>query len=363
MSDRPVIAVSMGDPGGIGPEVLVKALADRAVRRAGRFHIYGRSACLLAAAERAGIEPYWWRVGGESAESVASASTHDVLVIEVGEEVNDLPRRATAAGGSASFAYVERAIGAGKRDRGDPLKADAIATAPISKAAWDLAGRGRWPGHTELLANRFAAKRVRMMFVAPTLRVMLVTTHLPLMELRNVITVGMLHDTFDLAHESCVGLGVAHPRIAVCGLNPHAGEGGLFGDEEDRLIRPAIRLAQQHGQDVSGPFPADTIYSAAVGGRYDLVVAMYHDQGTIPIKLLAFDSAVNFTAGLPIPRTSPDHGTAYDISGEDRADPGSMRAALVLAAEAAQRSSTVNSQSAASRSASSTSAFPNTKAL
>ena len=170
------------------------------------------------------------------------------------------------------------------------------------------------------------------MFHAPNLRVALVTAHLPLMDLRNVLTIGRVFDTIDLAHETLAEEGTNRARIAVCGLNPHAGEAGLMGDEEQRLITPAIELARQQGIDVHGPFPADTIFNAAVAGKYDMVVAMYHDQGLIPVKLLAFESAVNMTAGLPIVRTSPDHGTAYDIAGSNKAHPGSMGAAIDLAA-------------------------------
>jgi len=208
---------------------------------------------------------------------------------------------------------------------------DGIVTAPISKEAWALAGKGKYPGHTELLATRFNVKRTRMMFHSPTMRVALVTAHVPLMEIRNVLTIGRVFDTIDLAHEALIEEGTKRARIAVCGLNPHAGEGGLLGDEEERLITPAIELARRAGIDAHGPFPGDTIFCEAVDGRYDMVVAMYHDQGLIPVKLLEFDSAVNMTAGLPIVRTSPDHGTAYDIAGANRANPGSMGSAIDLA--------------------------------
>ena len=194
-----------------------------------------------------------------------------------------------------------------------------------------MAGKGRFPGHTELLAARFHAKRTRMMFVSPALNVILATAHVPLMQLRDLLSIGRVFDTIDLGHEACLRLGIEAPRIAVCGLNPHAGEGGLLGDEDGRVIEPAIAMAREHGIDACGPFPGDTVFRAAVSGRWDLVVAMYHDQGLIPVKLLAFDEAVNATVGLPAVRTSPDHGTAYDIAGQDRADPGSMKAAMRLA--------------------------------
>ena len=332
---RPTIAISLGDPCGVGPEVTLKALADTDRRKSARFHIYGPAAALHHAAHACGVEPFWWQTSLDHAQGDPGVGAHPVVVIEppaAGEHRVPLDAaRPTAGAGAVSFDSVERAIEAGKRAGPHPLHASAIVTAPINKAAWALAGRGKWPGHTELLASRFGVRRVRMMFVAPELRVMLVTTHVPLMKLRDVVTIGSVHETIDLASEACRSLGVERPRIAVCGLNPHASEGGLFGDEEQRLIEPAIKLAQQQGIDASGPFPADTIFNAARRGRYDLVVAMYHDQGLIPVKLLAFEHAVNMTAGLPVPRTSPDHGTAFDIAYSGRADEGSMAAAIDLA--------------------------------
>ncbi|MBL8745635.1 MAG: 4-hydroxythreonine-4-phosphate dehydrogenase PdxA, partial [Phycisphaerae bacterium] len=240
-------------------------------------------------------------------------------------------REASRQGGEASFRFLEHAVDATLRAHDDPLRPVAIVTAPISKEAWALAGHRKFPGHTELLAARYGAGRVRMMFVAPTLRVMLVTTHVPLADVPRIITIDRVFDTIELAHESCVRLGIPRPRIAVCGVNPHAGEAGLLGDDEARAIAPAIARARARGVDASGPWPGDTIFNAALNGRYDIVVAMYHDQGLIPVKLLAFDRAVNYSAGLPVVRTSPDHGTAFDIAGKNLADPGSMRAAIELA--------------------------------
>lgn len=151
------------------------------------------------------------------------------------------------------------------------------------------------------------------------------------MDVKNVLTIGRVVETIDLGHQACKALGIRHPRVAVCGLNPHAGEGGILGDEDERIIAPAIRIAKENGIDATGPHPGDTIFIAAVHGKFDLVVAMYHDQGLIPVKLLARDRAVNMTVGLPIIRTSPDHGTAFDIAGKNAADPGSMTSAIELA--------------------------------
>lgn len=335
----------MGDPGGIGAEVTVKALADRAVRDAARWRIFGVGSAMHAAAERAGIDPFWWRVGADSA-LVETTRSHDVTLVDFEPADAPLSHAAspTKTGGELSFRFVEEGIAAARRKSGDPLRVDGLVTGPISKEAWSLAGRGKYPGHTELLASRFGVKRFGMMFVSDHLRVILVTAHLPLMEIRNALTIGRVHDAIDLGHEACRRLGISRPRIAVCGLNPHAGESGILGDEEERIITPAILVAQQQGIDARGPFPGDTVFRDAIprpgsGGRparYDLVVAMYHDQGLIPVKLLFRDEAVNVTVGLPAVRTSPDHGTAFDIAGKGVADAGSMRAAMLLAARMAR---------------------------
>ena len=241
-------------------------------------------------------------------------------------------------------------------------KIDALVTGPICKESWKLAGYDRWPGHTELLAEKTKAKRFAMMFAAPPsargegtgvrgqgngtggplvfnhkgLRVVLCTIHEALFELRHSFKIGSVFDPIDLAHQALVEwFGIEKPRIAVCGLNPHASENGQFGDEEKRVIEPAILMARQQGMDVAGPFAADTIFIKAAQGQYDLVVAMYHDQGLIPVKLLDFAGSVNVTLGLPIIRTSPDHGTAFDIVGKNKADASSMKAAILMAAEIA----------------------------
>lgn len=331
----------MGDPGGIGPEVVVKALADRGVRGLARFVIHGAADAMHEAAQAAGVEPFWWEARRGSA-LVETARSHEVVVIDDrDDDRTGYARAANRVAGELSFRWVEDAIASARLPEGDPMRADAIVTGPVSKEAWSLAGRGRYPGHTELLATRFGAKRHAMMFVGPRLRVVLASAHVPLMDLRNVLTIGRVYDAIDLGHDACIRLGIARPRVAVCGLNPHAGEQGLLGDEEERLIAPAIRIAAEQGMDVHGPFPADTIFNAAVGApgrpaRFDLVVAMYHDQGLIPVKLLFCDESVNVTLGLPMVRTSPDHGTAFDIAGKNRADAGSMKAAIRLAARMAQ---------------------------
>lgn len=327
---RPTIAISMGDPAGVGPEVLVKALADSNLRRTAKYRIHGLAPTLARAAAHANITPFWTSIP----IGTQPPSDDEVTVLDYSDVIpsfDQLPTKPTQVGGEISFRFVEAAIADCQRSETDPLHAHAIVTAPISKEAWALAGHAEYPGHTELLAARFAAKRYAMMFVTPRLRVVLATAHVPLMRVAHALTTDRVFDAIDLGAAACRRLGISNPRIAVCGLNPHAGEAELLGHEDSQIIKPAIEHARRSGIDASGPHPGDTIFSAAVAGRYDLVVAMYHDQGLIPIKLLDFHAAVNVTLGLPTIRTSPDHGTAYDIAGRNLAEEGSMKHALQLA--------------------------------
>ena len=335
LSKRPVVGITMGDPAGIGPEAIVKALADPQIRRLARFIIFGMNELLSYAADMAEIDPFWWRLQHDSPRAGYDL-VHEAVVLDYDEYsmLGQAVHRPTKQGGQASLRFLEDAVAAATRPAASPGRIDALVTGPICKESWSLAGC-RFPGHTELLAHRTRTKRVAMMFVAPKLRVVLATVHVPLMAVRDMFTIGRVFDPIDLGCAACKALGVAHPRIAVCGLNPHASENGQFGDEERRVIKPAIDMALNQGHDVRGPFPADTIFCHAVDGKYDLVVAMYHDQGLIPVKLLAFDDAVNMTLGLPIVRTSPDHGTAFDLVGKNRARSGSMKAAIRLAAQLA----------------------------
>ncbi len=328
----------MGEPAGIGPEVIVKALADPSIRALGRFVIFGMNELLSYAADLAEINPYWWRLQHDSPRAGYDL-VHGVVVLDYDEYsmLGQMVRRPTKQGGYASLRFLDDAITAAIKSPDESSRIDAIVTAPICKESWKLAGC-RFPGHTELLAKRTGTKRVVMMFESPKLRVALATVHIPLVEIRNKLTIGRVFDPIDFGHKACLSLGIDSPRIAVCGLNPHASENGQFGDEERRIISPAIEMARHAGIDVHGPFPADTIFNDAVAGKYDLVVAMYHDQGLIPIKLLAFDEAVNLTLGLPIIRTSVDHGTAFNLVGQNKANPGSMKAAIRLAAKLATRS-------------------------
>jgi len=324
-NDKPLVGISMGDPLGIGPEVIVKALADPELRSQARFVVFGLHEFLELAADQAEINRFWWREPYDGRPRVASG----VLVADF----DDLPQPRIngwhgpdETAGRASFRFIEEAI---HHLRSGAI--DALVTGPISKQAWQLA-RYRFRGHTDLLARRFEARRVSMMFVAGTLRVALASDHVPLFELRDRFTIGLVHQPIDLLDRALrEWFGIERPHIGVLGLNPHAGEGGLLGDEEHRIIEPALTLARNANIRVSGPLPPDTAFTPDVVNRFDGLVAMYHDQGLIPIKMHAFHEAVNVTLGLGAIRTSPDHGTAYDIAGKNRANPGSVVEAIRLA--------------------------------
>jgi len=352
---RPTIAISMGDPGGIGPEVLCKALADDALRNAARWLIAG-------VPDAVGWMPHAsWNLrviregDAQSPHHTPLTEAGSITLVDLGHAAGTRwPSHANAAAGEASFQFVERAIAWAKLPGRDPWHADAVVTAPINKEAWSLAGHKQYPGHTELFADRFNASRFAMMFHAPPatedrpgrlaagLNVILATVHCPLREVASRLTTQRILDAIELGAHAMQRLGCDAPRIGVCGLNPHAGEHGLLGHEDASIIAPAVAAARAKGIDAQGPLPADTIFQSALSfpnarpRSFDLVVAMYHDQGLIPLKTIAWDRAVNMTVGLPIPRTSPDHGTAFDIAGKNLADAGSMKAAMELAVRMAQ---------------------------
>ena len=336
VAGKPLIAITMGEPAGIGAEVIVKALADPDVRARGRFVVYGLHELLSYAADSAEINPFWFRLPHEEVGQIASG----VVVADFDEyaALTAPLRRPTAEGGHASLRFLEEATAAVRSGR-----ADALVTGPIHKVSWRMAGC-RKPGHTEWLAETCDTRRVTMAFVAGKLRVALASTHVAIAEIRNVFTIGHVFQPIDLLHEALVDwFGIQHPRIAVAGLNPHAGEDGRFGDEEARIIEPAMIMAGEAGIAVEGPFPADSLFTPARREKYDGIVAMYHDQGLIPVKMLAFHGAVNVTLGLPMIRTSVDHGTAFDIAGQNIADAGSMKAAIHLACDlAAVRKARIN---------------------
>ena len=331
---RPLIAITLGDPCGIGSEVIVKALADPELRSLGRFLIFGAEEVLSGAADAAGIRPFWFRILHDEPLRIDSG----VVVADFAEYAAGfwIHPRPTPEGGRASLRFLDEALRAARR--GD---VQAIVTAPIHKTSWKLAGC-RFPGHTEKLAHAFDTKRYTMAFVGGGLRVALASSHIGLFALRNRFSIGLVFQPIDLLHDALRRwFGYANPRIAVAGLNPHAGEDGRFGDEEQRVIEPAMQMARNAGINVEGPFSPDTLFTPKVRSRYDGIVAMYHDQGLTPVKMLAFDTAVNLTLGLPIVRTSPAHGTAFDIAGSNQADPGSMKEAIRLACQLASRASAI----------------------
>jgi 4-hydroxythreonine-4-phosphate dehydrogenase len=287
---RPRIALTVGDPAGIGPEVAAKAAADGRVLRA--------------------CEP---------------------IIYSVPVSESFPPRVPSAAGGRAAYDVIVRAV-----DDAMAGRVDGIATAPVSKEAFALAGLP-WRGHTDLLRHLTGSPFVAMMFEAPELRVVLATVHIPLSEVPRALTRDLMARTITLTARELPRFGCDRPRIAVAGLNPHAGEHGLMGHEDDSVIAPAVADCKSAGLDVIGPLPADTVFVRAHRGEFDVVVACYHDQGLVPVKLLAFGHSVNVTLGLPIVRTSVDHGTAFDIAGRGVGDAGSMVHAVLLAADLAKR--------------------------
>jgi 4-hydroxythreonine-4-phosphate dehydrogenase len=286
---KPKIAITVGDPAGIGPEIAVKAAADPRVLEVCEPRLYGPHS-------EADLAPF--QRGQVSAEA-----------------------------GRAAYDAIVTAVGAAREGT-----IDAIATAPINKEAFALAGLP-WKGHTDLLAHLTGTPRVAMMFYAEELRVVLATIHVPLAEVPRLLTRDLVDFIIDLAAREMPRFGYPRPRIALAGLNPHAGEHGVIGSEEEAVLGPAVAAAQGRGIDISGPWPGDTVFGRAARGEFDLVIACYHDQGLIPVKLLAFGRAVNVTLGLPIIRTSVDHGTAFDIAGRGVADPSSLVEAVRLAAK------------------------------
>jgi 4-hydroxythreonine-4-phosphate dehydrogenase len=286
---KPRIAITAGDPAGIGPEIASRAAEDARVRDVCEPIVYGPPP------------------GATFPSGVLSA-----------------------AAGRAAYDTIVRAV-----DDARSGEVAAISTAPINKAAFRLAGLP-WSGHTDLLAHLTGARDVAMLFHSDELRVVLATVHVALADVPRTLTSSLMERTIALTARELPRFDKVAPRIAVAGLNPHAGEHGLFGDEESDVIVPAIEACRRRGIDVSGPFPADTLFVRARRGEFDVVIACYHDQGLIPVKLVAFGKAVNVTIGLPIVRTSVDHGTAFDIAGKGIADPESMVAAVLLAARLAR---------------------------
>lgn len=322
----PTIAITMGDPAGIGPEVVLKALADEAVRSACRPVVFGDAAALAEAARMLGLGADWDVLSSAAEMRRESARAAVVSLAGVSEGLL-FAGEATREGGEACLCYIRAAAQATREGA-----AAALVTAPISKEAIGLAGCP-FAGHTDLLADLCGAENHVMMLAGGPLRVALVTHHIRLSDVPRALTSDAIVTTARITGDALRRyFGVSAPRLAICGLNPHASDGGRFGDEEQRLIAPAVAALRREGTDARGPVPPDTCFRRASRGEFDAVVAMYHDQGLIPLKLIAFEEAVNITLGLPIIRTSPSHGTAYDIAGQGAASPTSMIAAIVLAA-------------------------------
>lgn len=304
--------MTLGDPAGIGPEIVAAALAG-SPQLSPRCVVYGHRDLLARGARAMGVAP------------------PDVEIRDVGE-ATATPGRPDAVTGALQVGYLEAAIAAARAG-----ELAGLVTAPISKQ-WARAGGLTFPGHTELLAERFAAPRVAMMFAGPALRVVLATVHVPLAGVAAALTVDGIAGVGELLAAALVrDFGIAAPRLGVLGLNPHAGEGGMLGTEERDVIGPAIERLRAGGLAVNGPLVPDAAFRDAAAGRWDGVVAMYHDQALIPVKLVDFERAVNVTLGLPIVRTSPDHGTAYDLAGTGRARATSFACALELAARLVDR--------------------------
>ena len=323
LETRP-LAITMGDPAGIGPEIIVKLAAARGLGSAPMV-VFGDIGVLQRTASDLG-SPVTVRAH-EAQRELSGDQSSFLDVVQVGPPLSGdvLPGRLDKRAGAAAFAYIQRAI-----DLALSGEVRAIVTAPISKEAMALAGVS-YPGHTEMLADRCGVSDFAMMLANDELKVLLVSIHLSLRDAIEAVTPTAELRAIRLADRACRAFGIEAPRVAVAGLNPHAGEGGMFGDEEISIIAPAIAAARREGIEASGPWPGDTVFMRARAGEFDIVVAQYHDQGLIPVKYLGVDKGVNVTVGLPFVRTSVDHGTAFDIAGLGKADPSSLVEAVRLA--------------------------------
>jgi 4-hydroxythreonine-4-phosphate dehydrogenase len=335
----PLLAITLGDPSGIGPEIILKTLAHAEVFAACRPLVIGDVRILYRAAGWLGMHYPMFELirAPEKRDSIQGGLPHiaggfhpgtiPLLDLADADPFDCPPGQVCAASGRAAVEAVCKAC-----DLALAGAVDAIVTPPLNKEAMNLAGF-HYAGHTELLAERTAAQKVTMLLTGGKLRVVHVSTHVALEEAIRRVTCARVSEVIDLAQAACLALGIAHPRIAVAGLNPHASEEGLFGSQEAREITPAVQAARARGLEVSGPLPPDTVFLRAANGQFDIVVAMYHDQGHIPMKLLAFDSGVNVSLGLPVIRTSVDHGTAFDIAGTGQASETSLLAAIEVAVQ------------------------------
>ena len=324
----PIVAITMGDAAGIGPEIVVKALGRDGVSDFCRPLVIGDARRLRRAAELSRVDVDVRSIATPSAAAFVSEAIDCVDLPLVPEDL--VFGELSAVAGDAAFRFIERAVALALNK-----EVDAICTAPVNKAALHAGGH-RYPGHTEILAHLTGTPEVSMMLCTPVLRVIHCTTHVGLIDAIARIDAALVERTIQRGHDVLVAWGLAAPRIGVCGINPHAGEDGLFGGgEEAQKIAPGVAAARRRGIDAQGPLPADTLFYRAVRGDFDLVVAMYHDQGHCPVKVLGIETGVNVTVGLPVIRTSVDHGTAFDIAGTGTADERSLVEALRQAASLA----------------------------
>lgn len=325
---KPRIAITMGDPAGVGPEVCLRALAEPALRELCVPIVFGDACVMRRVAKVVGLpcEAAVLNVADWPAKA-AQLDAPAILDLQRIDADSIVPAQISAACGDAAFQYVIRAINAGLAG-----EVAAVTTGPLNKEAMHAAGH-HYPGHTEIFAERMQAERSCMMQTSPEVTCTFVTVHCGYAEVPGLLTVERIVDVIELTAAAMRRLREREPKLLVCGLNPHAGENGLFGNrEEERIITPAIEIGRGRGIDLTGPVPPDTAFLPARRREYDAIVCMYHDQGHIPLKALAFDSAVNTTLGLPVLRTSVDHGTAFDIAWQSQANAGSLLAAIKLAA-------------------------------
>ena len=321
------IVVTMGDPGGIGPEVTVKALCSESLSGLCNPVVIGRADIIREALKLAGLS-----VEVVPIKEMSESSSFDgkIKVIDIGPQISFKRGVSSEEAGRAVVSYIEKAV-----ELVSGGEAEAIVTAPVSKESLGMAGFS-WRGHTELLARLTGTREFAMMFVSERLRVILSTIHVRLSKVALMITEELLLQTFKLAEKGLDMLGIQSGSIAVAGLNPHSGESGLLGEEEEGIIIPAINKAVGMGLNISGPYPPDVVFHKAYNGIFDIVVCMYHDQALIALKTMFPNQGVNLTLGLPFIRTSPCHGTGFDIAGKDIADPTSMIEAIKLACSLTQ---------------------------
>ncbi len=327
---RPIIGITMGDAAGVGPEIILKSFEHNVVHESSRSFVIGDASILERAKNFTNSTKTIHRIENAS-EAKFEKDVIDIL--DLGLLTNDLPiGKVSPEAGNAAFQYLAKAIKLANEG-----EIDAICTAPLNKEALQKGGH-MYPGHTEILAELTGTKDYSMMLSAPNLKVIHVTTHVGIVDAIQMITPERVLHVIQLAHSTLTKAGIPNPKIAVCGINPHAGENGLFGyGEEEEKVIPAVEKAIEEGIDVQGPLPADTLFFRTVRGDFDIVVAMYHDQGHGPVKVLGLEAGVNITVGLPIIRTSVDHGTAFDIAGTGVADENSLVEALRQAVELAPK--------------------------